>query len=114
MGYSITILNEDNTQVFPVNTATKPVNNISLLSDLQNIKKFITNPNGYYKLNSGLNGTYLRIPFIVNDEWKEKVGVSATSNSSLMLNQINIDDDSYQESPILVAGKSYKWIITLF
>jgi hypothetical protein len=100
IGYSITILNEDNIQVFPTNNR-KPVDNISLISDLKNINSYITNPNGYYKLNTGLNGTYLRIPVIVNNNWRTAVGVDDTKNSSLMLNQINVDGEGYEDNPIL-------------
>jgi hypothetical protein len=65
-GYSLTILDEDNNQVFPLKDngeIIKPVDNISLIDDL----KKVSIPNsGYYRMNSGLNGTYLKIPVVVN------------------------------------------------
>lgn len=107
-GYSLTILDEDNNQVFPLKDGDiiKPVDNISLIDDL----KKVNIPNsGYYKMNSGLNGTYLKIPVVVNKEYIDsaKEGVGTLSN-----NWIETDNDGQQY--VLFSGKSYKWIITLF
>lgn len=65
-GYKIKILSSDNQQVFPVDAEGNPVDDekISPISELQNSSL------GYdedkLNINSGLNGTTLRIPFFQN------------------------------------------------
>lgn len=55
-GYAIKILNENNDQVFPINSLGEPVDfNISSLSELYS---------GSGSLNSGINGSYIRVPFV--------------------------------------------------
>lgn len=105
-GYAITILDEENKQIFPIENI-QPVNHISLIDDL----KFLNIPsNGYYRLNTGLNGTYLKIPVIVNNKYIEDIDARVARR--LGENWININNNKYTD--LLIPGHSYKWIITLF
>ena len=85
-GYSIILYDEDNEQVFPVrgvsgtgaNTTWTNVaqdENITFVSDLTAItgngirsvdEYYYIQSSGYTNLNTGINGTYLRIPFFMN------------------------------------------------
>jgi hypothetical protein len=110
-GYALTILDEDNNQVFPA--SGEPVQHISLISDLQKINTLIGTTD-YYHLNSGLNGTYLKFPVIVDSAFISKVSSYLTGNNggaSLVKNWINVSSAAGQ---VLKVGKSYKWIVTLF
>lgn len=65
-GYAITIYDNDNNQVFPFNGNT--IDNMSYIEDLRKDTIRIDSPiktNGISDLNTGLNGTYLKIPFVV-------------------------------------------------
>ncbi len=64
-GYSIRVLSEDNKQVFPFNNG-KAI--ISPISELQTGNMAIHYKEG--DTNSGVNGTYLKIPFFQNKEKK--------------------------------------------
>ena len=97
-GYSIILYDEDNEQVFPVikvngtgpNTTWTNVaqdENITLVSDLTAItgngirsadKYYYIQSTGYTNLNTGLNGSYLRIPFFMNiDDAEEFIRLGA-------------------------------------
>lgn len=105
-GYSIEIYNSNNEIIFPgVNRTTGPIkSNVTYLTDL---KKYVaTNfssllPN-LKNINSGLNGSYLEIPFYVK-EIDTKVG------STVYRNQM-----SENSTPNLVEGQTYTWKITLY
>ncbi len=66
-GYAITIYDSDNNTVFPFG-GKNAIDNISYIKDLkadtQRINSIIET-NGVADLNTGLNGTYLKIPFVV-------------------------------------------------
>lgn len=105
-GYSIEIYNSNNEIIFPgVNRTTGPIkSNVTYLTDLQ--KYVATNfssllPN-LKNINSGLNGSYLEIPFYVK-EIDAKVG-STVSRNQMSENSI----------PNLVEGQTYTWKITLY
>lgn len=104
-GYSIEIYNSNNEIIFPdVNRTTGPIkSNITYLTDL---KKYVeTNfssllPN-LKNINSGLNGSYLEIPFYVKE-------IDKTVGSTVSRNQM-----SGNSTPNLVEGQTYTWKITL-
>ena len=105
-GYSIEIYNSNNEIIFPgVNRTTGPIeNNVTYLTDL---KKYVeTNfssllPN-LKNINSGLNGSYLEIPFYVKE-------INNTVGSTVSRNQM-----SEKSTPNLVEGQTYTWKITLY
>lgn len=105
-GYSIEIYNSNNEIIFPgVNRTTGPIkSNVTYLTDL---KKYVaTNflsllPN-LKNINSGLNGSYLEIPFYVK-EIDTKVGPTVYRNQM-----------SENSTPNLVEGQTYTWKITLY
>lgn len=106
MGYSIEIYNSNNEVIFPgVNGTIGPIkSNITYLTDL---KKYVeTNfssllPN-LKNINSGLNGSYLEIPFYVK-EIDNTVGLTVSRNQM-----------SEKSNPNLVEGQTYTWKITLY
>jgi hypothetical protein len=67
-GYAITVYDSDNHQIFPF--SGNAVDNISYIKDLHydTTKNGSTiSDDGISDLNTGLNGSYLKIPFVVND-----------------------------------------------
>jgi hypothetical protein len=93
-GYSLTILDEDNNQVFP--TSGEPVSHISLISDLQKINSLIGTTD-YYRLNSGLNGTYLKFPVIVDNAFISSLSKyisGSVAGASLSKNWLNVSNTS--------------------
>ena len=101
-GYSIEIYDSNNELVFPSeNREIGPVeSNVTYLSDLKpyvinNFSSLIPNMRN---INSGLNGTYLEIPFYVNS-------MDSTAGSTVSRNQM---------SSGLVEGQTYTWKITLY
>lgn len=145
-GYSITIYNEENEQVFPSGNESG-VNNISYIKDLLAETK---KPNGLIKnddlpdLNTGLNGSYLKIPFVVkagtvvdssiiknmifssgNSVTDDMASIyGAVNGSTVYIENASVDnttvninktiENSEHESISLENGKQYKWIITLY
>ena len=105
-GYSIEIYNSNNEIIFPgSNRTTGPIkSNVTYLTDL---KKYVTDnfssllPN-LKNINSGLNGSYLEIPFYVK-EIDTKVGSTVSRNQM-----------SENSTPNLVEGQTYTWKITLY
>lgn len=95
--YSITIFNSENNQIFP--TADVFANKITLLEELKTYYENNYSSRGYRNLNTGLNGTYIRIPFIVN---------ALATNSTVSNNQMTRDN------LLLANGRSYRWQITLY
>lgn len=93
-GYAITVYNEENEQVFPKDNK-KPVENITTISALNSIN--VENKENLPNLNTGINGSYLKIPFIVK---KKSDGIS----NNQILSSLGIIEN----------GKTYKWVITLF
>lgn len=105
-GYSIEIYNSNNEIIFPgVDRTTGPIkSNVTYLTDL---KKYVaTNfssllPN-LKNINSGLNGSYLEIPFYVKE-------IDAKVGSTVYRNQM-----SENSTPNLVEDQTYTWKITLY
>ena len=107
-GYSIEIYNSNNEIIFPgVNRTTGPIkSNVTYLTDL---KKYVQNKfpslvSNIRNVNSGLNGTILEIPAIVNSS-------DIDNNTTVGRNQIGIISG---ETNILVDGQTYMWKITLY
>ena len=107
-GYSIEIYNSNNEIIFPgVNRATGPIeSNVTYLTDL---KKYVKNRfpslvSNIRNVNSGLNGTVLGIPAIVNSS-------DVDNDTTVGRNQIGIVSG---ETNILVDGQTYTWKITLY
>lgn len=107
-GYSIEIYNSNNEIIFPgVNRTTGPIeSNVTYLTDL---KKYVKNRfpslvSNIRNVNSGLNGTVLEIPAIVNSS-------DVDNDTTVGRNQIRIVSG---ETNILVDGQTYTWKITLY
>lgn len=106
-GYSIEIYNSNNEIIFPgVNRTTGPIkSNVTYLTDLKEYvkNKFPSLVSNARNVNSGLNGTVLEIPVIVNS--------SDISDTTVRRNQIGIVGG---ETNILIDGQTYTWKITLY
>lgn len=107
-GYSIEIYNSNNEIIFPgVNRTIGPIeSNVTYLTDL---KKYVKNKfpslvSNIRNVNSGLNGTVLEIPAIVNSS-------DVDNDTTVGRNQIGIVSG---ETNILVDGQTYTWKITLY
>lgn len=105
-GYSIEIYDSNNSLIFPPTSREQgPVkNNVTYLSDLRpyvttNFPSLLPN---LKNINSGLNGSYLEIPFYVE-------AIDTTENSTVSRNQM-----SANSIPGLVEGQTYTWKITLY
>lgn len=107
-GYSIEIYNSNNEIIFPgVNRTTGPIkSNVTYLSDLKEYvkNKFLSLVSNIRNVNSGLNGTVLEIPAIVNSS-------DVDNDTTVGRNQIGIVGG---ETNILVDGQTYTWKITLY
>lgn len=105
-GYSIEIYDSNNGLVFPPTSREQgPVkNNITYLSDLRPYvtTNFLSLLPNLKNINSGLNGSYLEIPFYVE-------AIDTTENSTISRNQM-----SSNSTPKLVEGQTYTWKITLY
>ena len=103
-GYTIEIYDSDtNQKVFPGSSssaATELKNRITYLPDLKTYvsNKFPSVVLGIGNANTGLNGTYIEIPFYVEQ-------VDKTNDSTVGRNQMSSD---------LENGKTYLWKITLY
>ena len=100
-GYSIEIYDSNNNLIFPTGEKGPIESNVTYLSDLRtyfnkNFSYYVTKSRN---VNSGLNGTYLEIPFYVKEEDK------ADSSSTVSRNQM---------SSGLYDGQTYTWKITLY
>lgn len=128
--YAMTLYNSENTQIFPVDTEGNPVepqNNITFVSDLKSITGISGLPiasSGYTNLNSGINGSYLHIPFFVGSA---QYNSYSPSGSSIMYNMLRVAQGAEgeiivsatnrvttQSSIVITNGQQYKWVITLF
>lgn len=96
--YSIAIFNSENEQIFPT-AGTKFADKVTLLADLKTYYENNYSSRGYRNLNTGLNGTYIRIPFIVN---------ALSIDGTVKNNQMSRSGSSLQN------GRSYRWQITLY
>lgn len=106
-GYSIEIYNNNNEIIFPgTNRTTGPIkSNVTYLTDLKEYvkNKFPSLVSNIRNVNSGLNGTVLEIPAIVNS--------SDVSNTTVGRNQVGFVSGG---TNILVDGQTYTWKITLY
>ena len=107
-GYSIEIYNSNNEIIFPgIDRTIGPIkSNVTYLTDL---KKYVKNKfpslvSNIRNVNSGLNGTVLEIPAIVNSS-------DVDNDTTVGRNQIGIVSG---ETNILVDGQTYTWKITLY
>lgn len=105
-GYSIEIYDSNNSLVFPSGSREQgPVkSNVTYLSDLRpyvtiNFSSLLPN---LKNINSGLNGSYLEIPFYVEE-------IDTTVGSTVSRNQM-----SANSTQKLVDGQTYTWKITLY
>ena len=107
-GYSIEIYNSNNEIIFPgVNRTIGPIkSNVTYLTDLKEYvkNKFSSLVSNIRNVNSGLNGTVLEIPAIVNSS-------DVDNDTTVGRNQIGIVSG---ETNILVDGQTYTWKITLY
>ena len=72
----------------------------------------IISNDGISDLNTGLNGTYLKIPFVVNnDDFDKKLTNTTKKNVVVYSSKIT---DSSGNTIELHNGKQYKWTITLY
>ena len=104
-GYSIEIYDSNNNLIFPTGEKGPIESNVTYLSDLRtyfnkNFSYYVTKSRN---VNSGLNGTYLEIPFYVKEKDK------ADNSSTVSRNQM-----SENSTPKLVEGQTYTWKITLY
>ena len=155
-GYSIILYDEDNEQVFPVtnvqgtgaNTTWTNVaqdENITFVSDLTEItgngirivdEYYYIQNSGYTNLNTGINGTYLRIPFFMNiDDAAEFISCNtiyvdtsdkdspeyyaiteAGANAIARGTEWGSINSGYKVNltQLIQNGYSYKWAITLY
>lgn len=105
-GYSIEIYDSNNSLVFPSTGKEQgPVkSNVTYLSDLRPYvtTNFLSLLPNLKNINSGLNGSYLEIPFYVEV-------IDTTAGSTVSRNQM-----SPNSTPELVEGQTYTWKITLY
>lgn len=120
-GYAITVYDNDNNQVFP--HSGNAVDNISYIKDLyQDTTRMgsIISNDGISDLNTGLNGSYLKIPFVVNNDQNGKLTNTTKKNVVVYKEKeggsYEIKDNSEPNSNTIELhnGNQYKWTITLY
>ncbi len=118
-GYAITVYDNDNNQVFPYRG--NAVDNISYIQGLyQDTTRMgsIISDDGISDLNTGLNGSYLKIPFVVDsDDFDNKL--TETTKKNVVVYNKELDGsykikDSSGNIIELYNGNQYKWTITLY
>lgn len=114
--YSITLLNSDNNDmVFGHGQNENFSNTITTMSDLKDYfdNNYKTYGVGYKNLNTGLNGSFIKIPFIVNAESK---ALNTVGHNQLYYDEANnVFEKSSDDSQIgIFNGIGYKWRITLY
>lgn len=118
-GYAITIYDSDNNQVFPYG-GQNAINNISYIDDLNTDTQkvgSIIETNGITDLNTGLNGTYLKIPFVVKQSDFNDFSKTTTTviNNMVYYDSVNkVVKDKSNKMIALTNGYQYKWSITLY
>lgn len=118
-GYAITIYDSDNNQVFPFG-GKNAIDNISYIKDLnadtQKVGSIIET-NGIADLNTGLNGSYLKIPFVVNNVQNSNL-TNTTRKNVVVYNKKSVASyeikDNFGKTIKLYNGYQYKWTITLY
>lgn len=117
-GYAITVYDGDNHQIFPF--SGNAVDNISYIKDLHydtTKNGSIISDDGISDLNTGLNGSYLKIPFVVNNGSNGSDKLTETTKKNVVVYNIDGDPKITDSSgnPIkLRNGNQYKWTITLY
>ena len=118
-GYAITIYDSDNNQVFPFG-GKNAIDNISYIKDLnadtQRVGSIIET-NGIADLNTGLNGSYLKIPFVVKQSDFNELSKTTTTiiNNMVYYDNVNkVVKDKSNKTITLTNGHQYKWSITLY
>lgn len=114
-GYAITIYDNDNNQVFPFNGNT--IDNMSYIEDLRKDTIRIDSPiktNGISDLNTGLNGTYLKIPFVVKQSDFSSFAETTKNNMVYYDSSNKIIKDKSGNTIELTNGSQYKWSISLY
>ena len=144
VGYSVTVYDENNDQVFPPNMAEEgqppvypaPDEHISQVSDLKRLTgtgnaatetPFMVQSSGYSNLNTGLNGSYLKFPFFLNSSyWKNSTGDTDQSAfksvNTAYYDSVteklywydSIDSGATMREVPMYNGNTYKWVITLY
>lgn len=112
-GYAITVYDSDNHKIFP--HSGNAVDNISYIKDLYyDTTKIgsIISDDGISDLNTGLNGSYLKIPFVVNNGQNSKL-TNTTRKNVVVYNNNKIQDNS-SNTIELHNGNQYKWTISLY
>ena len=143
VGYSVTVYDENNDQVFPPNTAEEgqppvypaPDEHISQIGDLKRLTgagnaatetPYMIQNSGYSNLNTGINGSYLKFPFILNSSyWKNSTG-ETDQGTFKSINAVYYDstteklywyssvDSGVGKEVSMYNGNTYKWVITLY
>lgn len=117
--YSIKLLNSENNEVVFGHEDDEFEETVTLISDLKTYfdTNYASYDVGYINLNTGLNGSFLKIPFIVADGMQD--------TSSVKYNQLYYQADAQGDhfyyikdnTPIPIPiynGIGYKWQITLY
>lgn len=93
-GYSLEVFDEENNRIFP----TSDEDHITAIQDLKKFfdEHFSDYGKGYINLNTGINGSYLKIPFIFSESY---------ANTGTFGNNVPTD---------LSNGQEYSWKITLY
>ena len=116
-GYAITIYDNDNNQVFPY--SGNAVDNISYIEDLYydtTKNGSIVSNDGISDLNTGLNGSYLKIPFVVDSSLNGKL-TETTKNNVVVYYETDKSYEIKDNSGNIIKlynGNQYKWTITLY
>ena len=139
VGYSVTVYDSQNNQVFPPSGAAAD-EHISYVADLASITgsgqatggvDYLIQSGGYTNLNTGLNGSYLKFPFIMPNSFSGAGGGQThfQSVNSLYYGAGGADTLTwYSVKPAnpttgnmsggstvsMSNGNSYKWVITLY
>lgn len=98
-GYSLEFFDVENNRIFPEDSADiHDINHITLVSDLRAFfdARFSAYGKGYTDLNTGINGSYLKIPILFNE----------VMPSNTFANNVPVG--------ILDNGGKYRWRITLY
>lgn len=99
-GYSLEFFDVENNRIFPEDSADiHDINHITLISDLRAFfdASFSAYGKGYTDLNTGINGSYIKIPILFNENPPG-----------------NTFDNNIISEGLLLNGRKYRWRITLY
>ena len=115
--YSIKLLNSENNEVVFGHEDDEFEETVTLISDLKTYfnTNYASYGVGYINLNTGLNGSFLKIPFIVADGMQDASSVKYNQ----LYYQVDAQGDHFyyidDNNPIpIYNGIGYKWQITLY